>query len=90
MAAEELVVAGRRFRIRKDYEAALRDQKKIDRIRSELNLDDPQQLYNLYGKLKSGAFRFETVVGTDFDDEIYEKVEKLKKVERTAPKTDPQ
>ena len=41
MAAEELVVAGRRFRIRKDYEAALRDQKKIDRIRSELNLDDP-------------------------------------------------
>ena len=89
MAAEELVVAGRRFRIRKDYEAALRDQKKIDRIRSELNLDDPQQLYNLYGKLKSGAFRFETVVGTDFDDEIYEKVEKLKKEERTAPKTDP-
>lgn len=89
MASEELVVAGRRFRIRKDYEAALRDQKKIDRIRSELNLDDPQQLYNLYGKLKSGAFRFETVVGTDFDDEIYEKVEKLKKEERTAPKTDP-
>ncbi len=88
MAAEELVVAGRRFRIRKDYEAALRDQKKIDRIRSELNLDDPQQLYNLYGKLKSGAFRFETVVGTDFDDEIYEKVEKLKKEERTAPKAD--
>ncbi|MDE7251299.1 MAG: SrtB family sortase, partial [Lachnospiraceae bacterium] len=79
MAADSLTVSGRRFRTRADYEAALRDQKKIDTIRSQTNLNDPGQLYDLFGKLKSGAYRFETQVGTDFDDEIYEKVENLKK-----------
>ena len=33
MTAEDLTVAGIRFRTRVDYEAALRDQKKIDAIR---------------------------------------------------------
>ncbi|MGN0376581.1 MAG: class B sortase [Suilimivivens sp.] len=79
MTAEELTVAGRRFRSRADYEAALRDQKKIERIKAETDLNNPKQIYELFGELKSGVFRFETVVGTDFDDEIYEKVEELKK-----------
>ena len=79
MATEELIVAGRRFKVRKDYEAALRDQKKIDRIRAELDLTDSGQIYKLYSRLKGGAFRFETAVGTDFDDEIYEKVQELKR-----------
>lgn len=79
MAADSLTVSGRRFRTRADYEAALRDQKKIDTIRSQTNLNDPGQLYELFGKLQSGAYRFETQVGTDFDDEIYEKIENLKK-----------
>ncbi|MBD5472611.1 MAG: class B sortase [Lachnospiraceae bacterium] len=84
MAADSLTVSGRRFRTRADYEAALRDQKKIDTIRSQTNLNDPGQLYELFGKLQSGAYRFETQVGTDFDDEIYEKVENLKKQGTTA------
>ena len=84
MAAESLTVSGRRFRTRADYEAALRDQKKIDTIRSQTNLNDPGQLYALFGKLQSGAYRFETQVGTDFDDEIYEKIETLKRQGTTA------
>ena len=84
MAADSLTVSGRRFRTRADYEAALRDQKKIDTIRSQINLNDPGQLYELFGKLQSGAYRFETQVGTDFDDEIYEKIENLKKQGTTA------
>lgn len=79
MTAENLTVAGRRFRTRSDYEAALRDQKKIERIKAETDLNDPKQIYELLGELKSGIYRFETVVGTDFDDEIYEKAESLKK-----------
>lgn len=79
MTADNLTVGGRRFRTRADYEAALRDQKKIDTIRSQTDLNDPRQLYELFGKLQSGAYRFETPIGTDFDDEIYEKVENLKK-----------
>ena len=84
MTAEELTVAGRRFRTRSDYEAALRDQRKIERIKAETNFDNPKQIYDLYNELKSGAYRFETVVGTDFDDGIYEQIENLKKRGITA------
>lgn len=79
MTADELMVAGRRFRTRADYEAALRDQKKIERIKTETDLENPKQIYELLNELKSGSYRFETIVGRDFDDEIYEKVELLKK-----------
>lgn len=79
MTADELTVAGRRFRTRKDYEAALRDEEKIKHIKTEKDLNNPKQLYELFSELKSGTYRFETIVGTDFDDEIYEKVEDLKK-----------
>ena len=79
MTANSLMVGGRRFRTRADYEAALRDQKKIDAIRSQKDLNDPKQLMELYRELQVGAYRFESPVGTDFDDEIYDKVENLKK-----------
>ncbi|MDE7332393.1 MAG: class B sortase [Lachnospiraceae bacterium] len=84
MAANDLTVAGRRFRTRADYEAALRDQKKIEAIKSKVNLNDPKQLYKLFGELKNGSYRFETPVGNDFDDGIYEKIENLKKQGITA------
>lgn len=84
MAADSLMVGGRRFRTQADYAAALRDQKKIDTIRSQTNLNDPKQIYELFGELQSGIYRFETSVGTDFDDAIYEKIELLKKQGVTA------
>lgn len=79
MTADDLTVAGRRFRTQSDYEAALRDQKKIERIKAETNLNSPKQIYELFRELQSGMYRFETAIGTDFDDEIYEKVEILRK-----------
>ena len=79
MTADDLTVAGIRFRTRADYEAALRDQKKINAIRARINLNDPKELFKLYGVLQSGSYRFETQLGRDFDDEIYEKIENLKK-----------
>lgn len=84
MTAENLTVAGRRFRTKADYEAGLRDLKKIETIKSNTNLNSPKQLYELFAELQSGIYRFETVVGTDFDDEIYEKVEQLKAAGITA------
>lgn len=78
MTADILTVAGRRFRTRADYEAALRDLKKIEQIKKKLDQENPKQVYELYAELQSGSFRFETVVGTDFDDEIYEKIEAFK------------
>ena len=84
MTAESLPVAGRHFRTKADYEAALRDQKKINTIKAQTDLEDPVHLYELYGEMQSGIYRFETLVGNDFDDEIYEKIEKLKKQGITA------
>ncbi len=84
MTADDLTVGGRRFRTRADYEAALRDQKKIDSIKANTDLNHPRQLYELFKEMQSGVYRFETSVGTDFDDEIYEKIEELKKQGITA------
>lgn len=76
--AEGHIVAGRQFRTKTDYEAALRDKKKIDKICSEYDLKDPKAVLELYGKLKAGDYRFETMVGNDFDDKIYELAERQK------------
>ena len=84
MSANDLMVAGSRFRTQADYEAALRDQKKIDIIRAKTDLDNPKQLYKLFGEMQSGTYRFETVIGNDFDDEIFERIEKLKRQGITA------
>lgn len=84
MTADDLTVMGRRFRTRSDYEAALRDQKKIERIKAETDLNSPRQIYELFSELQSGSYRFETALGTDFDDAIYEKVENLRKQGITA------
>lgn len=84
MTADDLTIEGRRFRTRSDYEAALRDLKKIERIKAETDLNSPRQIYELFSELQSGAYRFESAIGTDFDDEIYEKVEHLRKQGITA------
>ena len=76
--AEGHIVAGRQFRTKTDYEAALRDKKKIDKICSEYDLKNPEAVLELYGKLKAGDYRFETMVGNDFDDKIYELSERQK------------
>ena len=49
MAAGDLMVAGRRFRTREDYEAALRDQKKIEAIKARM---EPTLMMRYLRKLK--------------------------------------
>ena len=44
MTSENLSVGGVRFRTRADYEAALRDQKKIDEIRAHVDFNNKKQL----------------------------------------------
>ena len=77
MAVRE--IAGRRFTTEEDYQAGLRDQKKIEEIRKQYNLNNPAQVFELYRQMESGLIHFETILGTDFDDEVYEKIENLKK-----------
>lgn len=67
-----LEVAGRKFRTEADYRAALRDQAKIDTIKAQVDMEQPGEVITLYTDMQTGRYRFETVVGNDFDDEIYE------------------
>lgn len=71
-------VAGRKFRTEADYKAALRDQAKIEEIKSKVDMEQPGEVITLYADMQTGKYRFETTVGNDFDDEIYELAQKYK------------
>ena len=77
--AEGHTVEGRQFRTKADYEAALRDKKKIDAIKAKTDLNNPQEVLALYEQMRGGVYRFESAVGNDFDDRIYELAEEIKK-----------
>ena len=68
-------VAGRQFRTQEDYHAALRDQEKIDEIRAKVNMEQPGEVIRLSADIQAGKYHFMTMVGNDFDDEIYELAE---------------
>ena len=65
-------IDGRRFRSPEEYQAAMRDKKLIDSITDNLSLDKPQDIEKLYQELKRGKYKFESIVGRQFDDNIYE------------------
>lgn len=65
-------IHGRTFRTIADYEAGLRDQEKIEAINKSVDRKNPEAVKELYRRLQNGELIFETVLGRDFDDEIYE------------------
>lgn len=85
--AEGHTVEGRQFRTKADYEAALRDKKKIDAIKAKTDLNNPQEVLALYEQMRGGVYRFESAVGNDFDDRIYELAEEIKKQGSSAGKS---
>lgn len=72
-------VSGKRFRTEADYQAALRDQAKIEKIKAQVNMEQPGEVITLYAAIGAGEYRFETVIGNDFDDEIYELAQQYKR-----------
>lgn len=70
--------AGRRFRTEAEYKAAKRDLKLIEEIKSKVHMDQPGEVISLSEAFAAGQYRFESVVGSDFDDEVYELAEQFK------------
>ncbi|MCM1268139.1 MAG: class B sortase [Bacteroidales bacterium] len=70
--------AGRRFRTAAEYQAAKRDLKRIEEIKSKIHMDQPGEVISLSEALAEGQYRFESVIGSEFDDEIYELAERFK------------
>ncbi|MDE7321997.1 MAG: class B sortase [Lachnospiraceae bacterium] len=84
MAEIKWTVEGRRFRNAEEYQAALRDKERIDSITGNLRLDNPKDVETLYLELKKGQYTFESIVGRQFDDNIYELYQKIKREEKKA------
>ena len=71
-------LAGRRFRTEAEYKAAKRDLKLIQEIKSGIHMEQPGEVITLYEAIAAGQYRFESAIGSDFDDEIYELAEEYK------------
>ena len=82
MAEIKWTVEGRRFRNAEEYQAALRDKRLIDSITGSLDLDNPKDVEKLYLELNRGKYTFESIVGRQFDDNIYELYHRIKAEER--------
>lgn len=78
MAANRYEVEGRIFYNRSEYEAALRDSEKIREIKTIYDLENPEDVRQVYAYLAGGSYRFESIVGDDFDDQIFELYSKMK------------
>lgn len=82
MAEVKWVVEGRRFRNEEEYQAALRDKEHIALMTDGLKLDNPADIEKLYMELQKGKYTFESIVGRQFDDNIYELYHKMKQIEQ--------
>lgn len=72
MAQLRWTIDGRHFTSLEEYEAGLRDKEIIDELIGNLSLGKPKDIEEIYQRLQNGKFRFETIVGRQFDDNIYE------------------
>lgn len=71
-------LAGRRFRTASDYQAAKRDLQRIEEIKARVDLEQPGDVIALSEAVAAGEYRFESVIGNDFDDSLYELAKKYK------------
>lgn len=78
MADNRWSVGGRRFQSKKEYQAALRDQQKIRAIKQKINFKNSVQVIQFYDKMQSAGLKFESQLGIDFQDELYELYQKYK------------
>lgn len=68
--SERFYVDGLRAHDINEYNAFLRDKKKIDAIVAKTNLDNPDSLEKVYSTIVSGGIEFESQLGFDFEDDI--------------------
>lgn len=74
MTQKVYIVEGRQFRTQVDYKRAMRDKELIDSLRSGMQTADSRQLEQLRKDIKAGTYKFHTLLGEDFADEVDEKL----------------
>ena len=74
----DYIVRGRSFRTGNDYQAALRDERRIAIIEKKYENADMSGKEHIINVLNNGEIKFETLVGEDFIYELEEKFNELK------------
>lgn len=80
-----LFVEGVGFNGKSEYEQGLSDKKIIDELRKKYDLTTKEGLLDVSKELRT--IHFQTKVGDNFDDEIFEKLEAVKRGETLKPQT---
>lgn len=70
MTEKTYIVEGRQFRTEADYNRAVHDKEIIDKLRGELKGRKRSELERVKADIHSGKFRFMTLLGQDFEDEL--------------------
>ena len=76
MAQKTYIVEGRQFRTEADYRRAVHDRELIERLRREAAGHDKKKLEQLYSDIRNGKYKFLTLLGQDFTDEVEELLRK--------------
>ena len=71
---KEYSVDRKKYSTEMEYAAACRDLEKIKKLQAKIADADSSAIEMIYKQLASGACRFETSLGMEFDDDIYELV----------------
>ncbi|MBR3601751.1 MAG: class B sortase [Lachnospiraceae bacterium] len=78
MSMSDYIVRGRSFRTGNDYQAALRDERRIAIIEKKYENADMSGKEHIINVLNNGEIKFETLVGEDFIYELEERFNELK------------
>ena len=66
-------VMGRSFRTKQDYDQALKDAERINRLKQNTDFDNIEEIRELLDDLHSNRIRFFTLLGDDFIEEVEER-----------------
>lgn len=75
MTEEFYTVEGRQFRTESDYARAKRDKELMDRLKARTDFKDKRELEKLHEDLTGGKYRFLTILGQDFLEEVEEQLQ---------------
>lgn len=79
MSDKVLIVEGRQFRTETDQKLAERDRRTMESLRARMKGMNATQLEGLLKEIKSGKYRFFTILGQDFTEEVEAAISAQKK-----------
>lgn len=79
MAGKIYIVEGRQFKVESDYKLALRDQELIEKLRLQMKGAGINDWKKLRDDIEGRRIVFQTMLGDDFLDEVYDQIKKLER-----------